>query len=104
MCVVNTDAKYYVKKTPETCLHHESKVKKKNYLKAFLKQYRNFSPFVISVKWLLGVEAEATLKRIASRLTTKWKKPYYSTYGYVKSHIATTLVRVTHRCIQDPGC
>ena len=41
------------------------------YLEAFLQQHRHFSPFVASVEGLLGVEATATLKRIASRLATK---------------------------------
>ena len=49
---------------------------------------------------MLGVEVTATLKRLSSRLTTKWRKPYSKTYGYVKSRIAITLVRATHRCIQ----
>ena len=30
----------------------------------------------------------------------KWKQPYLNTYGYVKSRIAITLVRTTHRCIR----
>ena len=70
------------------------------YLEACLQQRRHFSPFVSSVDGLLGVEAMATLKRIASRLATKWKQSYSKTCGYVKSRIAITLVRVTHCCIQ----
>ena len=46
-------------------------------------QRRHFSPFVSSVEGLLGVEATATLKRIASRLATKWKQSYSKTCGYV---------------------
>ena len=46
------------------------------------------------------VEAEATLKRIASRLAIKWKDPYSRTCGYMKSRVVNTLVRETHRCIQ----
>ena len=48
---------------------------------------------------LLGVEATATLKRIASRLVNYWRKPYSKTCGYVKSRVAITLVRATHRCL-----
>ena len=48
---------------------------------------------------LLGVKALATLKRIAGHLTQKWKELYSDIYGYVKSRVAITLVRVTHRCI-----
>ena len=66
------------------------------YLEAFLQQRRHLSPFFDSVDGLLGVEATATLKRIASRLATKWKQPYSKTCGYVKSRVAITLVRATH--------
>ena len=49
---------------------------------------------------LLGVEVEATLKRIFSLLAAKWKEPYACTSGYVKSRVAITLVREAHRCIR----
>ena len=49
---------------------------------------------------LLRVKAEAALKCITSRLAQKWKDPYSRTYGYMKSIVAITLVRATHRCIQ----
>ena len=100
MRVVNTDANSYWEKSPERCLEEAERIKKKMYLEACLQQRRHFSPFVASVDGLLGVEATDTLKRIASRLTSKWKQPYLKTFGYVKSRIAITLVRATHRCIQ----
>ena len=70
------------------------------YLEAYLQQRRNLSPLVASVDGLLGVESTATLKRLASRLANKWKKSYSKKFGYVKSTIAITLVRATHRCIR----
>ena len=66
------------------------------YLEACLQQRRNFSSFVASVDGLMGVEATATLKRLASCLATKWKQYYSKTCGYVKSRIAMTLVRANH--------
>ena len=98
--VVNTDAKFYWRKTPEKCLEEAEKGKKKMYLEACLQQRWHFSPFVTSVDGLLGVEATATLKRIASRLASKWKQPYSQTCGYVTSRITITLVLATHRCIR----
>ena len=100
MRVVNTDAKSYWGKSPEKCLEEAEKSKKKMYLERCLQQCRNFSPFVASVDGLLGVEATATLKRIASCLTSKWRQSYSKTYRYVKSRIAITLVRATHWCIR----
>ena len=99
MRFVNTDALTYQSKAPEKCLHKAEKGKKKMYLEACLQQQRHFSPFVASADRLLGAEAAATLKRIASRLATKWNQPYSKTCEYVKSRVTITLVRATHRCI-----
>ena len=70
------------------------------YLETCLQQRRHFFFFVASVDRLLGMEATATLKRLASRLATKWKQSYSKTCGYIKSRIAITLVHATHRCIR----
>ena len=37
------------------------------------------------------------LKRITSHLSKNRKEPYSCTYGYMKSRLAITLVRDTHR-------
>ena len=100
MRVVNTDAKSNWERSPEKCLEGAEKGKKKMYLEACLQQRRHFSPFVASVDGFLGVEATATLKRIASRLASKWKQPYSKTCGYITSRIAITLAWTTHRCIR----
>ena len=76
MHVVKTDAKLYVKKTPERCCHEAEKSKKKKYLEAFLQKRLQVLTFVVSVDGILGVDAEANLKRIISRLETKWQQPY----------------------------
>ena len=76
MRVVNTDAQLHRTKDPERCLQEAERKKKWMYLEACLQQRRHFSPFVASVDGLLGVEAISTLKRLASRLATKWKQPY----------------------------
>ena len=76
MRVVNTRALSHRNKSPEKCLQTEEKYKKNNYLESCLQQCLQLSNFFMSVYGLLGVEAEATLKRIARRLATKWKQPY----------------------------
>ena len=103
MRVVNTDAPFYLSKPPENFLETTEKEKNRNYPDACLKQRRCFTPSVASVDNILGVEAEATIKRITRRLTTKWKDTYSCNYEYVKSRVSITLVRSTHRCIQGPG-
>ena len=100
MRVVNTDFLSYFKKAPDKFLHKAEKGKKTMYLEDCLQKRWHFSPIVASVDGLLGVEATAILKRIASCLATKWKQSYSKMCGYVKSRIAINLVRATHRCIQ----
>ena len=100
MRVVNTNALTHRTKDSEKCLHEAERIKKKMYLEACLQQRRHFSPFFASVDGLLGVEATATLKRLASCLATKWKQSYSKECEYVKSRIAITLVRATHHFIR----
>ena len=69
------------------------------YLETCLQQCQHFSLFVTPVDEILDVEAEATLKMIASHLTTKWQQSYSRMCRYVKIRVSMTLVRATHRCI-----
>ena len=97
---MNTGAVYYQSKTSEKCLESTKREKNNNYLNACLNERRHFTPFFASVYGLLGVEAEATLKHIASRLAQKWKEPYSCTCRYVKSRVEINLAWATHRCIR----
>ena len=72
ICVVNTDDKSYWEKSPEKYLEVAEKSKKKMYLERCLQHHIHFSPFIAFVYGLLGVEATANLKRIASRLASTW--------------------------------
>ena len=100
MRVVNTYAVYYQSQNPKKCLETAEREKKKKYLYACLNECRHFTPFFASVDGLLRVEAEATIKSLASRLRTKWKDPYSHTCRYVKSRLAITLVSSNHHCIR----
>ena len=96
MRVGNTDAKSHSEKPPEKCLQEAERAKKRMYLETCFQQRRHFSTFVALVDGLLGVEATATLKRIASFLAKNWRQPYSWMCGFVKSRSSITLVSVTH--------
>ena len=96
MRAVDTDAVSDQSKSPENCLESTKRKKKKKYLNACLNKRQQFTPFVASVYGILGVNAEVTLKRIASRLSQNWKEPYSRTCGYVKSRVEITLVQAIH--------
>ena len=75
MRVLNTDAKYYLAKTPNKCLYEAAREKKKMYLEACLLKRRHFSSFFSSIIRIMYVEAATTLKRIAICLATNWHNP-----------------------------
>ena len=93
MCVVDTDTVYYQSQNPDLCLETAKRDKKKNYLNTCLNKSRHSTPFVISVDGLLGVEAEETLKHIASCLAIKWNDLYSRICRYIKSRVAITHIR-----------
>ena len=98
MRVMSTDKKSHITKTSERCLNDSVREGNKIYLEACLQQRRHFSPFVISVDELLGVEAEATLKIIAShsqpphnkvsatKLIDVWIRPEQDYYHFDAVH------------------
>ena len=72
--VVNTDAISNLVNTPENFLQELVRTNKNMYLEAFFQKcLKHPSPFITSFDRLLDVEAADTLKRIASRLITKWQ-------------------------------
>ena len=101
MRVVNNDAIYHQSNTPEKCLETAEQERKRKYLSACVKKRRHFTLFVTSVDGLLGVEADATLKRIAVRLAQKCQEVYSRNLRYVKSRLNITLVRGTQKCIWE---
>ena len=100
MRVMKTNSLTHRTKDPARFLNEAERGEKRMYLEACLQQPRHLSPFVFSMNGLLGVEVTATLKRLVSRLATKWKQYYSKTCGYTKSRISITLVRATHHCIR----
>ena len=100
MHLLNTDNISYQYKNHKKFLNTGDQYKKKKYIHACINERRHFTPFVASVDELIGVEEEATHKRISRRLTNNWKEPYSHTCGYVKNILAINLVRATHRCIR----
>ena len=103
MRVVNTDANFHSAKTRGKCLQEAERAKKKMYLEACLQQFQHSLPFFSSVNELLGVEEMYTLKRIASRLASKWRKPYSRMCRYVNSRISITFEWDTHCWIRGSG-
>jgi hypothetical protein len=52
------------------------------------------------VDGLRGAEASAASKKLASRLSAKWKRTYSEVCGFVRSRLTITLVQTTSQCLR----
>jgi hypothetical protein len=80
-------------------LRHE-KEKKNKYGDLCIARRRTFTPLVFSIDGLLGKEATAASKRLASSLAAKWKRSYSEICGFVRSRLSIALVRSSSRCLR----
>ena len=91
--ITDADCKTEVDRDPRKVLAQHERAKKKTYLVLCTDQWRHFTPLVFSVDGMVGVEAQAAIKRLASLLSVKWKRPYSEICAYVRSGISISLVR-----------
>ena len=98
--ITDTDCTSARDQDPRKILAQHEREKKKTYSKACADRRRHFTPLVFSVDGMVGVEAGAAIKRVASLLSTKWKRPYSETCAYVRSRISISLVRAASHCLR----
>ena len=98
--IVNTDSMAHQNRTSEAVLKTAERSKKKKHLAHCQQQRRHFTPFVVSTDGLLGDEANALVKRLATVLSQKWEKAYSRICGWLRSRIGIAIVRATHRCLR----
>ena len=104
--ITDTDAPSYRSQDPDKVLARHEREKKVKYSKACTDRRRHFTPLVFSTDGMLAAEAKAASKRLASRLVTKWKRPYSELCGFVCSHLSVALVRSASHCLRgsrDPN-
>ena len=98
--ITNTESGSYRGRDPGNILSSQEAEKKKLYLQPCLERRRQFTPLVFSVDGLMGKEASAATKRLASLLSAKWARQYSETCGFVRSRISVALVRATSLCLR----
>ena len=94
------DSKTYKNRPAEKVLEEHEQAKKRKHLQSCVDQRRDFTPFVVSCDGMMGKEADNTLKKLASKLSEKWDRPYSHTCGYLKARMSITVVRATHMCLR----
>ena len=104
--VADTDVPTYRGMASSKVLARHEKEKKSKYLAVCLEHRQHFTPLVFSVDGLMGCEASAAVKRLASCLSTKWGRTYSEVCGFVRSRLSMALVRSTSMCLRgsrDPA-
>jgi hypothetical protein len=73
--------------------------KKWKYLVHCECQRKHFTPLVFSVDVMMGMECDATRKRLVSCLATLWKWTYSEVCSFVRSRLAIALVQSASWCL-----
>ena len=98
--VTDSDAPLKVMLDPMKVMLLQEKAKKKKYLARCEEQRRHFAPYVADCYGLLGKETVAINKRMASKLSAKWRTAYSVTCGFVNARISIAILRASHRCLR----
>jgi hypothetical protein len=98
--ITDTDQPTNRNTAPSKVLLRHEKEKKNKYGDLCIAKRQTFTPLVFSIDGLLGKEATAASKRLASSLAAKWKRSYSEICGYVRSRISIALVRSSSRCLR----
>jgi hypothetical protein len=80
--ITDTDQPSNRKSAPSKVLLCHEKEKKDKYGALCIARRRTFTPLVFSIDGLLGKEATAASKRLATSLASKWKRSYSEVCGY----------------------
>ena len=95
VCVTDVEAPSNQRIAPDKVLVRHEREKKNKYSAACRAQRHTFTPLVYSTDGMLGKEAQAATKRLASILAAKWKRTYSEICGFVRSRQSIALVRTT---------
>ena len=98
--ITDTDQPSNRNTDPAKVLLRHEKEKKNKYGALCIARRRTFTPLVFSIDGLLGKEAKAATKRLASSLAAKWKRSYSEVCGFVRSQISLALIRSSSRCLR----
>jgi hypothetical protein len=98
--ITDTDQPSNRKSAPSKVLLRHEKEKKDKYGALCIARRRTFTPLVFSIDGLLGKEATAASKGLATSLASKWKRSYSEVCGYIRSRLSIALVRSSSRCLR----
>ena len=98
--VIDTDAKSYLRQSPQSVLATAEREKKRKYSAACMARHVNFTPLCFSIDGLMGTEAKTFLDRLGDSLATKWERPYSLVVHWLRVKISMALLRATDLCLR----
>lgn len=98
--VTDSDTRAHRALSPIKVLAKQEKEKKYKYLQICLDQRLHFSPFVVSVDGMLGVEASAVVKRLARALESKWHMLLSQILSYARMKISMAILKASHHSLR----
>ena len=98
--ITDTDQPSDCNSAPSKVLLRHEKEKKDKYGAHCIARRRTFTPLVFSIDGLLGKEATAASKRLATSLASKWKRSYSEVCGYIRSRLSIALIRSSSHCLR----
>ena len=98
--VCNADAQSYVNRPVSSVLDSLAKSKKAKHEQACWERRMDFTPFIVSTDGVIHREGEHFMKRLASRLSARWSKPYSITMSFVRTQVSLAILRATNHCLR----
>ena len=99
----NADAQSYANRPVTAVLDSLAQVKKTKHTQACRQRRADFTPFIVTTDGVIQREGQHFLKRLASRLTSKWSKKYSTTMSFVRTQLSLAILRATGHCLLAIG-
>lgn len=91
--IINADAPSYASQNWHTIAHNHAQQKHRKYDSAAEDIRASFTPLICSAEGVLHKEYAVFQKRLAETLTTKWKKPFSQTLGWIRIQGQMSIIR-----------
>ena len=102
--VIDTDARSYLHRPPQSIIATAEREKKRKYSMACAAKHVSFTPLCFSVDGLMGAEAKSFLDRLGDFLATKWERPYSIVIHWLRVKLSMALLRATNLCLRGTRC
>ena len=98
--VCNADALSYANPQVTAVSDSLAEAKKTKHAQACRQRCADFTPFIATTDGVTQQEGQHFLRRLASRLASKWSKKYSTTMSFVRTQLLLAILRETRHCLR----